>query len=329
FAKKECLYTYKKGLHNIRKLDFDDEQKAKAEKLLSTYKADKKKCAELLKLHENKSGGNELSQGRKHVLEEENISEEEQTIIGGKSTTWVVNGTNIRHRLTQYQKTGLPKTSPEYYDVILFTKKSQDGFLKTLEENVVLQMSKDIEREDKEIKSGIEENIRLFLDNIIVSDIKRTKENLKLQNIDTFEKDFAVFFVNHMIELIKDGDMLLGNMSEGTFIITILAPILQKIFMKNKKIWRVKYEETCKANTEDQNSQTDNERHSLGKKIDILISLKDEDEEFSVTREDDFQGMTTRMVYSPKSKRARNEKTKSKHARHEKKTKSGHDGHKI
>ena len=55
FSKKDCLYFYKEGLQNICKSsEFDDEQKTMAKKLIDTYKADKKKCAELLKLHENK-----------------------------------------------------------------------------------------------------------------------------------------------------------------------------------------------------------------------------------------------------------------------------------
>ena len=143
----------------------------------------------------------EPSQGIKRDLDNEVDKEEygaERTIVGGKSTSWVVNGINIRQRLTEYQRTGLQKTRPEYYDVILFTDKNQDGFLETLEENVVVQMRKDIERKDEKTEDNIEKKIKLFLNNIITRDIKKTKENLKLQKNDTFEEDFAIFFVNHM-----------------------------------------------------------------------------------------------------------------------------------
>ncbi|RIB20825.1 hypothetical protein C2G38_2178333 [Gigaspora rosea] len=89
----------------------------------------------------------ESSQGIKHNLDNE-VDDAERSIVGGKSTSWVVNGINIRQRLTEYQETGLPKTRPVYYDVIMFTDKNQDGFLGTLEENVVVQMRKEIERKD-------------------------------------------------------------------------------------------------------------------------------------------------------------------------------------
>ncbi len=117
----------------------------------------------------------------------------------GKSISWLVGGINIRDKLTEYQETGLPRTRPEYYDVILFTDKNQDMFLGTLEENTVMQMRNDMRRKDEGTKCDIEEKIKSFLNNIIVRDINKTKENLKLRkNVESFEKDFALFFINHM-----------------------------------------------------------------------------------------------------------------------------------
>ncbi|CAI2178435.1 16937_t:CDS:2 [Funneliformis geosporum] len=322
FLKKDCLYFYKEGLQNICKSSkFDDEQKTMAKNLIDTYKADKNR----LKLLANtaRSANSTLyttftqadvsvscyktpekqittdhdispiepnpfivesSQGRKHDLEDESNSEEEydaeQIIVCGKSISWLVDGINIRDKLTEYQEIGLPKMRPEYYDVILFTDKNQDMFLGALEENIVVQMHNDIKRNDEGTKCDIEENIKSFLNNIIVRDINKTKENLKLRkNVESFEKDFA------LIELMEDVNVLLEDMSEGSFIVMVLAPILNKFFMRNKKIWYPKYGETClKANAEDHNSQkTDNERRSPGKKIDTIIILKEDNEEFSVT----------------------------------------------
>ncbi|CAG8789890.1 2169_t:CDS:2, partial [Racocetra fulgida] len=151
-------------------------------KLIEKYKVDKKECAELLKTHENQvtaysisghkvqekqitTGYNllttdpnpESSQGIKRDLDNE-VDEEEydakRTIIGGKSTSWIVNGINIYQRLTEYQETGLPKTRPEYYD-------------------------------DDKTEDNIEKKTKSFLNNIITRDIKETKKNLKLQKNDT------------------------------------------------------------------------------------------------------------------------------------------------
>jgi uncharacterized protein YutE (UPF0331/DUF86 family) len=44
----------------------------------------------------------------------------------------------------------------------------------TLEENVIAQMYEDIK--DEETKNSIEDNLKSFLENIIVRDIKQTKE---------------------------------------------------------------------------------------------------------------------------------------------------------
>jgi len=80
------------------------------------------------------------SQGRKHEREpeEEDDTEEEynadETIIGGGNVSWVVNGHDIRKKLTEYQlERNPPKSKPEYYDVIFFNAKDKNGFLETLE----------------------------------------------------------------------------------------------------------------------------------------------------------------------------------------------------
>ncbi|CAG8458296.1 455_t:CDS:2 [Dentiscutata erythropus] len=71
-------------------------------------------------------------------------------------------------------------------------------------------------------------------------------------------------------------------MSEGTFIVDVLGPILHKLFLKNKKDWYLKYGKACLKASE--NSQkVDNEHRSPGKKIDTILALKDSNEEFLVT----------------------------------------------
>lgn len=160
-----------------------------ADASVSGYQAPEKQIAE---------GYNFSPRGIKHALVDGEERGAEQTIVGGKNTSWTVNGINIRQKLTEYQETGLLKTRPEYYDVILSTDKNEDGFLGTLEKNVVVQMRKEIERKDEEAEVDIEEEIKSFLNKIIERNIKKTKENLNSQKNDTFEKDFSIFFVNHM-----------------------------------------------------------------------------------------------------------------------------------
>ena len=82
----------------------------------------------------------------------------------------------------------------------------------------------------------------------------------------------------------EDVNLFLDPMSEGTYIVNVLAPILGNIYLKNKKYWYASYGETClKASAKDHNSQkADDERRSTGKKIDIILSLREENEEFSV-----------------------------------------------
>lgn len=145
-----------------------------------------------------------FSQKRKYAFdteEEEDSGEEynaDKTIVGGRNTTWVVDGINIRQKLTKYQEEkNLTKSKPEYYDVIFFNNKNQDGFLGTLPESTIIKMNKEIM---EEIKGAEEEDIRSLLSKIIDRDIHITKENLKEQqnHNDSFEKEFALYFINHM-----------------------------------------------------------------------------------------------------------------------------------
>nr|CAG8465896.1 8316_t:CDS:2 [Entrophospora candida] len=228
-------------------------------------------------------------QGTKHgrdIEEEDDEFNADITIISGKSTDWIVNGIHIRERLTQYQLDKNPsKTKPEYYDVIFFNSNDKDGFLGTLDKSIIVQMRNDIRKKEEKTKDNMEQEIKLFLDSIIDRDIKKTKEKLnrqKEETISSFEKSFALHFVSQLME---DVNLFLDPMSEGTYIVNVLAPILGYFFIKNKKDWLASYGETClKASAKDGNSQkTDDERRSSGKKIDTIISMREEDKEFSVT----------------------------------------------
>lgn len=134
--------------------------------------------------------------------EEDDEYNADQTIVGGKSTDWIVNGIRIRESLTQYQlDENPPKTKPEYYDIIFFNSNYKDGFLSTLDESIVEQMRIDIRRKEEKTKDNMEQDIKIFLDNVIDRDIKITKEKLKQQkeeNIASFEKVYALEFVSHM-----------------------------------------------------------------------------------------------------------------------------------
>ncbi|CAG8596669.1 14412_t:CDS:2 [Funneliformis mosseae] len=211
----------------------------------------------------------------------------DQTITGGKNVSWVVDGIDIREKFTEYQlETKLPKTKPEYYDVIFFNAIDKNCFLETLEKNTVIQMLNDITEEEKETSNNIEQEIKSLLQEVISRDINMSKKKLNQRKRlnEPFEREFALHFVNHMIELMEDTNLLLESISEGTYIVSVLGPILNKFFIKNKKGWRVKYGETClRASAKDRNSQKeDDKRRSAGNKIDAIITLKEEDEEFSV-----------------------------------------------
>ncbi|RHZ85705.1 hypothetical protein Glove_62g12 [Diversispora epigaea] len=105
------------------------------------------------------------------------------------------------------------------------------------------------------------------------------------ETIDSFEKRFTLHFVSHMVKVMEDVNLFHDPMSEGTYIVKVLASILDYFFDKKKKDWRVSYGETClKACAKDVNSsKKDDERRSSGKKIDTIICMREEDKEFSVT----------------------------------------------
>ncbi|CAG8641433.1 17049_t:CDS:2 [Acaulospora morrowiae] len=228
-------------------------------------------------------------QGRKHDREpEEDDTDDEyeadQTIIGGRNVSWIVNGLDIRKKLTEYQmERNLLKTKPEYYDVIFFNAKDKNSFLETLENDTVQQMLKDISED--EIETEDEQEIKSLITKIIVRDINKAKDTLqqyKNRN-NSFGRVFALNFVEHMIKLIEGENLLLEPMSEETYIISVLGPILDQLFIKHKGNWRAKYGETClKASAKGYNDQEYDNRRSPGKRIDAIIALKEEDEEFSV-----------------------------------------------
>ncbi|CAB4429422.1 unnamed protein product [Rhizophagus irregularis] len=224
--------------------------------------------------------------GNHNIDEEGDEFNADLTIVGGKSTDWIINGINIREKLTNYQlEVNPPKTHPEYYDILFFNINDEDGFLRTLDKSIVAQMRKEIKMAEVDLKN---QEIKLFMKNIIDRDIKKTKENLNHRNaetIDSFEKRFTLHFVSHMVKVMEDVNLFHDPMSEGTYIVKVLAPILDYFFDKKKKDWRVSYGETClKACAKDVNSsKKDDERRSSGKKIDTIICMREEDKEFSVT----------------------------------------------
>jgi len=88
----------------------------------------------------------------------------------------------------------------------------------------------------------------------------------------------------YRVNLMENVNLLLDKMSEGTYIVNVVGPILFEFFIKNKRSWYASYGETClKASAKDRNLQkSDNERRSTGRKIDAIITLREEDEEFSI-----------------------------------------------
>jgi len=125
----------------------------------------------------------------------------DQTITGGRSVSWFVDGIDIRKKFTEYQlETKLPKTKPEYYDVIFFNAIDKNGFLQTLEKNTVMQMLNDITEEEKETSNNIEQEIKSLLHEVISRDINLSKKKLNQRKglNEQFEREFALHFVNHM-----------------------------------------------------------------------------------------------------------------------------------
>ncbi|CAI2184825.1 10933_t:CDS:10, partial [Funneliformis geosporum] len=199
------------------------------------------------------------SQGRKHEREpeEEDDTEEEynadETIIEIGNVSWIVNRHDIRKKLTEYQlERNPPKSKPD--------------------------------EEEKEMQN--EQEIKSLLSKIIVRDINKTKNALQsYKNYNnSFERVFTLNFIDHMIKLIEGTNLLLEPISEETYIVSVLGPILDQIFIKHKGDWRTKYGETClKASAKECNAQKeDDNRRSPRKKIDAIIILKEKDEEFSV-----------------------------------------------
>ncbi|CAB4481896.1 hypothetical protein GLOIN_2v1848312 [Rhizophagus irregularis DAOM 181602=DAOM 197198] len=95
----------------------------------------------------------------------------------------------------------------------------------TLEENVIAQMYEDIK--DEETKNSIEDNLKSFLENIIVRDIKQTKEKLKLQEYDTFEKGLPLT-VNNSVNSINK------KLDKFTFVIFGIVTLQNNIYDRRK-----------------------------------------------------------------------------------------------
>ncbi|RIA88162.1 hypothetical protein C1645_775670 [Glomus cerebriforme] len=318
YIKKNCLYLYKEELQNICKLsEFNDEVKSVAKKkctnlldfcsaradilqnrlsllvskvksandtidavfteadvslrerngtFYTTWEQFDETSPEILPRHhlfsQVKSDSYVVNlQDSKHDRdseEEEDDTEEfnvDQTITGGKNVFWIVDGIDIQKKFTEYQlETKLLKTKPKYYD------------------------------KEKETSNNIENKINSLLHEVISRDINMSKKKLNQQKgLNEPLKEHLHYI---LIELMEDTNLLLESISEETFIVSVLGPILNKIFIKNKKSWRIKYGEIClKASTRDCNSQKEDDKHrSSGNKIDAIIALKEEDKEFLVVK---------------------------------------------
>lgn len=80
-----------------------------------------------------------------------------------------------------------------------FNDNNKDGFLGTLDENIVEKMLDDVRRKEEKTEDTSGHEIKLLLDSIIDRNIEKTKEKLKPnEDIPSFEKNFALNFVRHM-----------------------------------------------------------------------------------------------------------------------------------
>ncbi|POG59201.1 hypothetical protein GLOIN_2v1848312 [Rhizophagus irregularis DAOM 181602=DAOM 197198] len=94
---------------------------------------------------------------------------------------------------------------------------------------------------DEETKNSIEDNLKSFLENIIVRDIKQTKEKLKLQEYDTFEKGFAIYFTNPLNFLAilifgigMDCCILFEKLDKFTFVIFGIVTLQNNIYDRSQ-----------------------------------------------------------------------------------------------
>ncbi|CAI2186023.1 3461_t:CDS:2 [Funneliformis geosporum] len=312
FTRKNCLYFYKEGLKNICNMpEFDDKQKDKAKELLFSYKEQKKQNLKMLEALENKnnsySARSVIFQDRLALLVDTAksanatlnvtfaqamlLASPEQYPLGQSPLEQSPLPEQSRHDVNQVSlnpflagskhdreeeednseeeynadQTKPPKTKPEYYDVIFFNVIDKNGFLETLGKDSVARMLEDIkeeEEETEETQDNIKQKIKSLLDGIILRDISKTKNKFQQykDHNNSFEKVFALNFIDHMIKLMEGSNLLLEPMSEGTYIKHALKQALRDIMIKRRMTIA----------------------DLLEKKIDTIITLKEEDEEFSV-----------------------------------------------
>ncbi|KAF0472040.1 hypothetical protein F8M41_025089 [Gigaspora margarita] len=292
FSRELCLYLYKEDYRILSSQPILMEQKAKAKAFLDIYEVQEKQNSTFLEALENKSNScsakSTIFQDRLKLYIACTISlhckifqRHIKYVIHPSRcfSEWVENtGTTNYDRSTGYDTS--PEQSPEYIPRLIFNQVDsnpsiagnkhyidsdeeddteeeynanqtiiggQDAswiFLETLEEDTAALMNKDIREEEKKMPNNIEEMIKLLFNEIISRDINTTKEKLKQKECnDSFEINFALYFS-----------------------------------------WRAQYGDTClKANARDCNAQKEDDKHrSPGRKIDAIITLTEEDEEFSI-----------------------------------------------
>ncbi|CAG8458316.1 456_t:CDS:1 [Dentiscutata erythropus] len=193
FSKQNCFYHYKESLQNICNTPkFNSNDKDMARSLLKSFNEDKDKYVELIKNQQNSIKlniqdsvsilhySNKLSSiyvTYKYFKlcitiesDDESCYEESNTIFGDKTVSWIVNSIDIYYQLIKYKAAGVTRTRPEYYNIIFFSNKNE-GFLGTLDNNIIVQMCKDIEY--GVIKESFENEIESFINNIVNQDIKK------------------------------------------------------------------------------------------------------------------------------------------------------------
>ncbi|PKC02044.1 hypothetical protein RhiirA5_364464 [Rhizophagus irregularis] len=221
----------------------------------------------------------------KNTNEEDELEKHAEETIQYNGKIWIVGSTkiNVRDALTKWQKRkDRPRTDLAFYDIIDVTPGSNSDFIRSQPNDAIYEMKQFGSSEEPSIANDVKELIVKF---IKANDFRKVVDENYVETRKNDTLKFIWDFANLLAESFeRDNDLTDFDLSELAYREIFLAPLIRSLFRGMHREMRIFFgEKHLFASSEELNlEKTDKESREVGRKVDIIWSLKSTDLEFTV-----------------------------------------------